>query len=142
RLQTAFDPKKLAVGGRSFIAHQAEHEVSRFLWIVAAGLFHPAYPVPIALRFRSHPFGFGPNRCPHLSFHVAWVKNIRGHAGAFQLGGEVSCELIKGHFARRVRAVERTGWMQRGGRGEVDDPAPVVLNHSADKSATSKIGAE
>jgi hypothetical protein len=32
--------------------------------------------------------------------------------------------------------------VQRGGRREVDDPAPPVLDHSADKSAASKIGAE
>src|SRR2546423_14444313 len=62
RLQTAFDPEEAAVGSRSLIAHQAEHEISRSLRIVTTGLVHPADPLPISLRFRPHPFGLGADR--------------------------------------------------------------------------------
>jgi hypothetical protein len=115
RLQAAFDPKKLAVGRCSLVTHQAQDKLSRFLRVVTTGLFNPADPFPIRLSFRSHPFSFRANRSPHFRFHIAWVKNIRGHAGPFELGGEVSSELIESYFARSVGAVERARGVERGG---------------------------
>src|SRR5687768_8256711 len=58
RLETTFDPKELAIDCRSLIAHQAEHEVRRLLWIVTAGLFHPTDPVTIGFSFSAQLFGF------------------------------------------------------------------------------------